>query len=194
MKQLLVLSCSALLVFAGSRVVAEEEGPAEPVEIRKIDITVFPHEVLVVRGKMVEFKDLRGHLAALVPDAKKPTVEVTVFPETKSEMDLAAKVIAIAKEVGYTKVGFVGPPKETVKVTEITILLSRTGHILVNEESVAAKDLKGRLEKLVEADRRAAVRVYVRWSRLVPNKKVTEVTKTCREAGFKDIVPGIIAE
>ena len=195
MKSLFVFLCSILLgLLAACVLVAQDEEPAGPVEIKKIDITVFPHEVLVVRGKMVELKDLRGHLTGLVPDAKKPGVEVTVFPQTKNEMDLAAKVIAIAKELGYRKVGFVAPPKETPKVTEITILLSRTGEILVNEDSVAAKDLKARLEKLVEADRRAAVRVYVRWSRFVPHKRVTEVTKTCQEAGFKDIVPGIIAE
>jgi biopolymer transport protein ExbD len=170
------------------------EGGATPAEIRKIPITIFPHSVLVVRGEMVELDKLKEHLAALVPDAKKTAVEVTVYPNSKAEEALVSEVVRIAKEAGYTNVSYASAKETKPPVTEITILLSQTGAILVNDEGVAEKDLRARLEKLVEPERRDKVRIYVRATRLVKMKRVGDITRLCRDAGFKDVVFGIIAE
>ena len=190
---------SAALVFcavaSGADDDADRDNPPIPrAEIRRVTINVFPNQVIIVRGKMVAFEDLRKHLKGLVGDARKAAVNVLVIPHSKKEMTLVSKIIVMALELGYTKVSFLSPPKHKPKVTKITILLSKTGDVFVNDVLIGEKELKEQLEKLVDADRRKKVRVTIRASRLVKIKKVTEVTELCRELGFKDIVFAPIAE
>jgi biopolymer transport protein ExbD len=186
------LAALAVLALAAAEATAAD-APAKP-EIQKIPITIFPHGVLVVRGQMVEMAKLKEHLAALVPDAKKPDVEVTIYPKSQAEVALVGEITRIAKEAGYTKITYESPKPVKAKITEITILISRTGAILVDDNEVKLADLQAHLEKKVEADRRPKVRIYIRFTRLVPMKTVADVAKTCRAAGFTDIVTGIIAE
>jgi len=183
-----------LALLLTSAAFAAEGGDTPAPEIRKIPITIYPNRVIVVKGKMVEMENLKEHLAALVPDAKKPGVEVTVYPETKKEMDLVADVVRIAKEAGYTNVSFSSPKEKKELPAEIVVLVSKTGAILVDEVSVKEADLQAHLEKKLAAEDRPKVRVYVRFTRLVPMKKVGEVVKACKAAGYTDVVPGLIAE
>ncbi|KPJ57676.1 MAG: hypothetical protein AMS16_01075 [Planctomycetes bacterium DG_58] len=192
---------SVLLISVGLTFAAEEDDEADrdnpPIpsaRIRRVTINVFPNEVIVVKGKMVELKKLSEHLKELVPDARKAAVEVIILPHSKKEMPLVSKIIIMAKKLGYTKVSFEGPRKQKPKLTEITILLSRTGDLFVEDDLITEKELKGKLEQLVEEKRRPKVRIYIRASRLVKRKKVAEISKLCQSLGFKDIVFGIIAE
>lgn len=174
---------------------ADRDNPPIPsARIRRITVNVFPNEVIVVKGKMVEMDKLREHLKQLVPDARKPTVDVLVIPHSKKEMTLVSKIIMMAKDLGYTKVSFEGPRKRKPLLTQVTILLSRTGKVFVEADLIDEKELKGKLEKLVEEKRRPKVRIYIRASRLVKRSKVTEISKLCRSIGFEDVVFGIIAE
>lgn len=174
---------------------ADRDNPPIPsAEIRRITINIFPGDVIVVKGKMVKLADLREHLKNLVPDAKKAAVEVLVCPNSKKEMNRVAQIIVMARKLGYTNISYVSAKKTRPKITEITILLSRTGEILVDEDSVKEKELQEHLQKMVEEKRRAKVRVYVRASRLVGYKRIGKITAVCRKAGFKDIVFRIIAE
>ena len=172
----------------------QDTPPTARAEIRRINITVFPHEVIVVRGEMVELAALREHLEKLVPDAKKPGVEVIVNPNSPKEMDLVPKIIQAAKDAGYTNVSYVAAKPEKPVITEINILLSKIGDIFVGDDVVAEKDLKTHLEKMVEEERRAKVRVVIRASRLVPHKKIADVSKLVKDVGFKDLVFRVIAE
>ena len=199
MRGLGFLMLSAALVFCAVVSGADDDAdrdnpPIPPAEIRRVNINVFPNQVIIVRGKMVAFEELREHLKDLVPDARKAAVDVLVIPHSRKEMSLVSKIIVIAKELGYTKVSFLSPPKHKPKLTEITVLLSKTGDVFVNDVLIGEKELKGQLEKLVDEDRREKVRITIRASRLVKIKKVTEVTELCRELGFKDIVFAPIAE
>jgi len=188
------LVLSAGLAF-GEEPRPEQDNPPIPSgEIKHITISIFPDEVIVVRGKMVELANLREHLGKLVPDARKPGVEVTVVPNSKKEMDLVPRIIQLAKEVGYTNVSYISATTQKPKLTELTILLSKTGELFVEDTLITEKELKGHLEKLVEEERRPKVRVFIRASRLVPHKKIAEISKLCQSLGFKDIVFGIIAE
>jgi biopolymer transport protein ExbD len=186
-----VLTLALLLTSAAF---AAEGGDAPAPEIRKIPITIYPNRVIVVKGKMVEMEKLKEHLAALVPDAKKPGVEVTVYPESKKEMDLVGDVVRIAKEAGYTNVTFESPKEKKELPAEIVVLVSKTGAILVDEVSVKEADLQAHLEKKLAAEDRPKVRVYVRATRLVSMKKVRDVIKICKDAGYTDTVFGLIAE
>lgn len=200
MKTSRVYAVCALLALSASLAFGEEPRPEQdnpPIpsgEIKRIAITVFPDEVIVVRGKMVDLADLREHLQKLVPDAKKPGVEVTVIPNSKKEMDLVPRIIQLVKEAGYTNVSYVSAKPQKPRLTEFTILLSKTGELFVEDNLIEAKELKSHLEKLVEEERRPKVRVYIRASRLVQHKSITEISKLCQSLGFKDIVFGIIAE
>lgn len=174
---------------------ADRDNPPIPsAEVRRVTINVFPNEVIVVKGKMIGLKNLREHLRELVPNARKPAVEVLLIPHSKKEMGLVSGIIVMAKELGYTKVHFVGPKKRRPKITEIRILLSKTGDIVVDNDRIARKRLKEHLEKKVDEKRREKVRIYIRATRLVKLKRVRETTVLCRSLGFKDIVFGIIAE
>jgi biopolymer transport protein ExbD len=166
----------------------------EPPALKRIPITVYPHEVIVVRGKMVEMKDLKTHLAGLVPDTRKTAVEVTVYPNSKEEMGLVPEIIRIAKEAGYTNVNYASAKEAKPLVWEITILVSKTGNILVNDEGVAEKDVQACLEKLVEPERRARVTITLCATRLVNKKSLAAVSKACRDAGFKDVQFALIPE
>jgi biopolymer transport protein ExbD len=191
--------CAAFILWA-SLAPGEEPKPdqdAPPTaraEIRRINITVFPHEVIVVRGEMVDLAALREHLQKLVPDPKKPGVEVIINPNSPKEMDLVPKIIQAAKDAGYTNVSYISAKPEKPVITEISILVSRTGDIFVDENAVAEKDLKTHLGKLVEEERRSKVTVYVRASRMVPHRKIADVSKLVKDLGFKDLVFGVIAE
>ena len=181
--------------FAAEEDDADRDNPPIPsAQIRRVTINVFPNKVIVVKGKMVELKKLREHLKQLVPDARKPAVEVIILPYSKKEMPLVSKIILTAKKLGYTKVSFEGPRKRKPRLTQITILLSRTGDIFVEADLITEKELKGKLEKMVEEKRRPKVRIYIRASRLIKRKKVAEISKLCQLLGFKDVVFGIIAE
>jgi biopolymer transport protein ExbD len=173
---------------------APDNPPAPAPEIRRINITVFPHEVIIVRGEMVELAALREHLEKLVPDARKPGVEVIVNPNSPREMDVVPRIIQAATDAGYTNVSYISAKPEKPPITEISILISRTGDIFVDESGVAEKDLKAHIEKLVEEERRAKVSVYIRASRLVPPRKIADVSKLVHGLGFKDIVFGVIME
>ena len=173
---------------------AADGGGTPAPDIKKIPITIYPNRVIVVKGKMVEMENLKEHLAALVPDAKKPGVEVTVYPDSKKEMALVGEVVRIAKEAGYTNVNFESPKEKKELPAEIVILISKTGAVLVDEVSVKDAELQAHLEKKLAAEDRPKVRVYVRFTRLVPMKKVGEVVKICKAAGYTDVVPALIAE
>jgi biopolymer transport protein ExbD len=194
------LALCAALILGCSLAPGQEPKPAPdntappPPDIRRINITVFPHEVIIVRGEMVELAALREHLEKLVPDAKKPGVEVIVNPNSPKEMDLVPKIIQAAKDAGYTNVSYNSAKLEKPVITEISILLSRTGDIFVGDSGVAEKDLKAHLQKLVEEERRTKVTVYIRASRLVLPRKIADVSKVVKDAGFKDLVFGVIAE
>jgi len=199
MRGLGFITLSAALAFCASVRGADDDAdrdnpPIPRVEIRRVNINVFPNQVIIVRGKMIAFEDLREHLKNLVPDARKAAVDVLVIPHSKKEMPLVSKIVVMAKGLGYTKVSFLSPPKHKPKITEITILLSKTGDVFVNDVLIGEKELKEHLEKLVEEDRRKKVRVIICASRLVKVKKVTEVTELCRELGFEDVVFAPIAE
>jgi biopolymer transport protein ExbD len=143
---------------------------------------------------MVDLAALREHLQKLVPDPKKPGVEVIINPNSPKEMDLVPKIIQAAKDAGYTNVSYISAKPEKPVITEISILVSRTGDIFVDENAVAEKDLKTHLGKLVEEERRSKVTVYVRASRMVPHRKIADVSKLVKDLGFKDLVFGVIAE
>ena len=195
-----MLSVVGSLVIVGSLILdhgslaSAADAPPPPAEITKIPITIYANSVIVVKGRMVEMDKLKEHLAALVPDAKKPGVEVTIFPNSKGEMGVVPEIVRIAKEAGYTNVSFESPKPVKELITEIQVLLSRTGAISVDGDGVKDEDLQAHLEKKVPAERREKVTVYIRFTRFVPMKKVGEVAKICRTAGFKDIVTGLIAE
>jgi len=195
-----LLTILGLLLCGVSVPAAEETEPDRdnpPIpsgQIRRVTISVFPNEVIIVKGKMVEMDDLREHLKGLVPDARKTVVDVLIIPHSKNEMTLVSKIIVMAKELGYTKVSYVGPRKQKPLLTEVTILISRTGEVFVEDDLIDEKELKGKLENLVDEKRREKVRVYLRASRLVKRTKVAEISKLCQSIGFKDIVFGIIAE
>ena len=183
------------LVFPWSLVIGHcsfAEGDAP--EIKKIPITIYPHNVIVVRGKMVELANLKAHLAGLVPDAKKPSVPVTIYPNSKAEVPQVAEIVRIAKEAGYTSVSYESPKEVKEAITQIGVLISRTGGIFVDDVGVALADLKAHLEKKVEAERRPKVTVLVYFTRLVPMKTVNEVMKTCRDAGFTDVHAQLMLE
>ena len=180
------------LVLCVAPCAAAADTPAP--DIRKIPITIYPHNVLVVRGTMVELDKLKDHLAALVPDAKKSTVEVTVYPNSKAEMGQVAEIVRLAREAGYTKVSYESPPVVKELPQEIAVLVSRTGVIIVDDVTVKEDELKAHLEKKVAAEDRPKVRVYVRFTRLAPMKKVSAVVKICKDAGYVDVVAGVIAE
>jgi biopolymer transport protein ExbD len=171
----------------------KKDTPDKP-EITRIPITVFPNNVIIVKGEMVELDKLQAHLKELVPDAKKAGVEVTVAPKSEKEMDVATQVIKIAHEAGYTKVNYIAPEKKKVVITEIMIIVSRTGDVTVGDSAMKPADVRAYLEKLIEPDRRAKVRINVHATRLAPMTKVNEVIKACRDAGFKDVNFIVIAE
>ncbi len=188
---LVLAACSLQVALAAE---GGEAPPAPKPEIKRIPITIYPHNVIVVRGKMVERDQLKDHLAGLVPDAKKPGVEVTIYPDSKAEMAQVPDIVRVAREAGYTNVSYVGPEEKKELPEEITVLVSKTGAIAVDGDPVRADELKARLEKKVAAEDRPKVRVYVRFSRLAKMKQVSEVVRTCRDAGYTDVVPGVIAE
>jgi biopolymer transport protein ExbD len=100
----------------------------------------------------------------------------------------------MAREIGYTRVTFITPQPRKPVLSDIAILLSRTGDVLVNGEPVDKKKVRSHLEGLVEEERRAKVRVVLRASRLVALKDVAAMSKLCREIGFKEIVFGVVEE
>lgn len=166
------LFLSAVLVLPGAVALGDEDvdrdnPPIPGAEIRRVTISVFPNKVIVVKGKMVEIAELREHLKELVPDARKPAVEMILIPSSKREMGLVAKIIGIAKELGYTNISYVGPRKRKVLITDVRILISKTGDFLVNADLVENGKLRTHLEKLVKEERRQRVRIILTATRLV---------------------------
>ena len=190
MNRLCMLVLPAFFVLsAGSLLGEEDDGdrdnpPIPTAQIRRVTINLFPNGVIVVKGKMFEFKKLREHLKQLIPDARKPVVDVIIIPHSKKEMSLASKIILMTKKLGYTKVSFEGPRKRKPRLTYITILLSRTGDMFVDDDLITGKELKEKLGKLVEEKRRPKVRIYIRASRLVKRKKVAQVSKPHSPVSF----------
>lgn len=192
MPRLWTLMLLIAFVLLSGALAADEE--AEKPAIKRILINVFPHDVIVIRAKMILMKDLRDHLAKLVAPARRAAVEITIIPQTEGEMSQVARVVLIARDLGYRKVAYESPKRKEKVLREVRILVSRTGLILVNNAEVTEKKLREHLEKLVKADRRPKVRVIVNASRRVKMKRVTNVTKLCRDLGFKKIYFQLIPE
>jgi len=187
MKRALFTTMIALMLSAA---VADDGAP----EIKHLQINVFPNDVIVVKAKMLRMAELRDHLKALIPDARKPVVSVTVIPHTKKEMTAVAKIVAIARDLGFRKVTYEGPKPPKVIVGEVQILVSKTGEILVNNLPVKEEKLSAHLEALVAPERRATVPVTVHASRKVKFARVTQITKLCRSVGFKKVTFHVIPE
>ncbi len=173
---------------------AAADAPPPPAEIKKIPITLYPHAVIVVKGHMVEMNQLKDHLSALVPDAKKAGVEVTIYPNSKNEMNLVPDVVRIAKEAGYTNVNFESPKPVKELPAEIVVLVSKTGAVSIDGDPAKEGELKASLEKKVAAEDRKKVRVLVCFTRLANMKLVAAATKAARDAGYTDVVAQVIAE
>ena len=190
MKTLLTLLASASLLGAS----AYAEPPAPNARIKRLRIDVFPNDVIVIRASMVRLAGVRDHLNALIPDVRKPVVRITVVPQTKKQMTAVAKIVAVAKDLGFRHVTYESPDAKKPRVGQVQILLSKTGEILVNNLPVKEKKLTEHLENLVEEDRRAKVPVTVHASRKVKFARVTQITKLCRSAGFKKVTFQVIPE
>ena len=167
--------------------------PIPSVEIKRININVYPHDVILIKGKMVEREDVGAYLKKLVDDARKDAVEVTLIPFSKEQMPEVAEIIKVARAVGYTRVSFISAKPKKKEITEVLILVSRSGVMVVNDAIVQPKALKGHLEKLVKPERREKVSVIV-FAGAQSRKYVSKVVKTAREVGFKDILFGPIGD
>ncbi|HUU44011.1 MAG TPA: biopolymer transporter ExbD [Planctomycetota bacterium] len=189
----ILLGCTWLL--CGAVVSADDADAPAPGPITRIEIHVFPNDVIVIRGDMITMKELRDHLAKLVDDARKPAVEVHVVPKGEAQMPEVARIVAVAKELGYHKVTYASPPKPKVVYTEIHILVSKTGRLMVGKDEIDEDQLRPHLEKLVpDEKRRKDVLIVVNASRLAKMKQVTAVTKLCREMGFVKVQLKVIPE
>jgi len=194
MKRALLTTVIALLSASAFARDTPEVNEA-PTRMKLIEIHVFPNDVIVIKASMIKMKELRDHLAKLVPAVHRPAVEVTVIPKTEKQMPEVAQIIAVAKELGYRKVGYKSPKKTRTIYTEIHILVSKSGRLLVGKDEIQEQDLAGHLEKLVpDETRRKDVRIIVNASRLVKMKRVTAVTRTCRKLGFRKVRLKIIPE
>jgi biopolymer transport protein ExbD len=180
MKTALITWCVLFVLVAPVVIAAGDDKP----DIKRVRIDIFPNDVIVVKGEMVRMAGLREHLEALVAPAKRAAVHVVVAPQSRDELKPAIDVVRVARALGYGKVELLVPPREKPRITEIRILISKSGVLTVNDREVKPDELKAHLEGLVEADRRKDVQVIVNASRLVKVKDMLAVVKICREAGY----------
>ncbi len=186
-----------VLAACGVHVALAAEGEAPPAprpEIKRIPITIYPHNVIVVRGRMVELDKLKDYLGGLVPDAKKPGVEVIVYPDSRAQLAQVPDIVRIAKDAGYTNVTYMSPEVKKELPEQITVVVSSTGVVTVDGGAVKDEELKAHMEKKLAAEDRPKVRVLVCATRRASMKQVAVVMKACRDAGYTDVCFQLMAE